>query len=208
MKKRHIAACLAVLTSLALIPGCSSGRETKDSEVTEKQEMSDTTEPDETPADEDGVQDNVPDDPQNGDASETETEEQDDGQNTETDRRSVTVYSVDDLSGVVVGKAAEIRDEFDIWNALKDSGILTEECELLSIKLNDDQTMDLDFNRATAERINSMGTTGETEIIGCIVNTYLEAYDCTGIRLLEDGEDFVSSHGAVFDQYPGRIEFK
>ena len=164
MKKRHIAACLAVLTSLALIPGCSSGRETKDPEVTEKQETTDTTEPDETPTDEDGVQDDVPDDSQNGDASATETEEQDDGQSTEADQRSVTVYYVDDLSGVVVGKAAEIRDEFDIWNALKDSGILTEECELLSIKLNDDQTMDLDFNRATAERINSMGTTGETEI--------------------------------------------
>lgn len=132
---------------------------------------------------------------------ETDTEEKQTLQN-------VTVYYVDDLSGNVVGETMEIRNEFDIWSALKEKGILTEECVLNSIRLNHDKTMELDFNQATADRINSMGTTGETEIIGCIVNTYLEAYDCEGIRLLVEGEDFVSSHGAEFNKYQGKIEFK
>lgn len=131
-----------------------------------------------------------------------------DSENIDKSKRIVTVYYVDVSSGAVVGKSAEIYDEFDIWNALKENHILTDDCQLLGINLNKDQTMDLNFNHATAERINSMGTTGETQIIGCIVNTYLEAYNCNGIRLLEEGQSFISSHGAEFGKYSGRIEFE
>lgn len=205
MKKRYLIISAALIASCGLlIPGCGKNdaiaeepaqqTETADDEKnTETEEEPSVSEIDseEKTEDREGV----------NSESQTPVEE-------ESSSRSVTVYYVDDLSGVVVGKAAEITDEYDIWNALKENGILTDECELNSIRINDDQTMDLDFNHATADRINSMGTTGETEIIGCIVNTYLDAYDCSGIRLLEEGKDFVSSHGAVFDKYPGRIEFK
>ena len=205
MKKRYLIISAALIASCGLlIPGCGKNdaiaeepaqqTETADDEKnTETEEEPSVSEIDSEEKTED--REGVNSEPQ------TPVEE-------ETSSRSVTVYYVDDLSGVVVGKAAEITDEYDIWNALKENGILTDECELNSIRINDDQTMDLDFNHATADRINSMGTTGETEIIGCIVNTYLDAYDCSGIRLLEEGKDFVSSHGAVFDKYPGRIEFK
>ena len=199
MKKKYIAAGLAVLMGLTVISGCSSDKDTKDSVNIEEQETTNTDEPDKiTVAEDTQTENDVP-------VSEAADKEE---QDADAGLRSVTVYYVDDLSGVVVGKTAEIRDEFGIWDVLKDRGILTDDCELLSINLNGDGTMDLDFDHATAERINSMGTTGETEIIGCIVNTYLEAYDCTGIRLLEEGEDFVSSHGAEFGGYTGRIEFK
>ena len=205
MKKRYLIISAALIASCGLlIPGCGKNdaiaeepaqqTETADDEKnTETEEEPSVSEIDSEEKTED--REGVNSEPQ------TPVEE-------ESSSRSVTVYYVDDLSGVVVGKAAEITDEYDIWNALKENGILTDECELNSIRINDDQTMDLDFNHATADRINSMGTTGETEIIGCIVNTYLDAYDCSGIRLLEEGKDFVSSHGAVFDKYPGRIEFK
>lgn len=205
MKKRYLIISAALIATCGLlIPGCGKNdaiaeepaqqTETADDEKnTETEEEPSVSEIDSEERTED--REGVNSEPQ------TPVEE-------ETSSRSVTVYYVDDLSGVVVGKAAEITDEYDIWNALKENGILTDECELNSIRINDDQTMDLDFNHATADRINSMGTTGETEIIGCIVNTYLDAYDCSGIRLLEEGKDFVSSHGAVFDKYPGRIEFK
>lgn len=199
MNKKCIVAGLAVLMGLSVISGCSSDNDTKDPVNIEEQEITNTDEPDKiTIAEDTQTENDVP----ASEAADKEEQDADDG------LRSVTVYYVDDLSGVVVGKTAEIRDEFGIWDVLKDRGILTDDCELLSIKLNSDETMDLDFNHATAERINSMGTTGETEIIGCIVNTYLEAYDCTGIRLLEEGKEFISSHGAEFGGYTGRIEFK
>lgn len=137
------------------------------------------------------------------------TTEVDETQNQEELLRSVTIYYVDDLSAVVVGQKTEIRDEYDIWAALINYGILTDECHLLSLNVNEtEQTLDLDFDMETANRINSMGTTGETEIVGCIVNTYLEAYDCIGIKLTVEGQDFVTSHGAEFDDYPGRIDFE
>lgn len=137
------------------------------------------------------------------------SEENEEIETPEQSTRSVTIYYVDDLSAVVMGKKTDVTDEYDIWNALKEYGILTEDCELQKMDLNEaDRTMTLDFNEATANRINSMGTTGETEITGCIINTYLEAYDCTGIRLTVDGQGFVSSHGADFGKYSQRIVFE
>lgn len=136
-------------------------------------------------------------------------EENEETETPEQSTRSVTIYYVDDLSAVVMGKKTDVTDEYDIWNALKSYGILTEDCELQKMDLNEaDRTMTLDFNEATANRINSMGTTGETEIAGCIINTYLEAYDCTGIRLTVDGQGFVSSHGVDFGKYSQRIVFE
>lgn len=205
MKKRYLIFSAALIASCGLlIPGCG-----KNDAIAEEPVQQTETADDEkiTETEEELSVSEIDSEEKTEDREETTSEPQAPVEE-EISSRSVTVYYVDDLSGVVVGKAAEITDEYDIWNALKENGILTDECELNSIRINDDQTMDLDFNHATAERINSMGTTGETEIIGCIVNTYLEAYDCVGIRLLEEGSDFVSAHGAEFKEYPGRIEFK
>ena len=197
MKKCYIVICLLVSMCVLFISGCENG-EMSDSIITETQKV---------PVQQENIlSENETDHDGNGE-SEIETVEEG-GIETTNSLRNVTVYYVDELSAAVVGKSVDVVSEFDIWNALVDSGTLTEECKLISIKLNNDKTMDLNFNHATAERINSMGSTGETEIIGCIVNTYLEAYGCTGIRLLEEGNDFVSSHGAEFSEYPGRIEFK
>ncbi len=197
MKKCYIVICLLVSMCVLFISGCENG-EMSDSIITETQKV---------PVQQENIlSENETDHDGNGE-SESETVEEG-GIEATNSLRNVTIYYVDELSAAVVGKSVDVVSEFDIWNVLVDSGTLTEECKLISIKLNDDKTMDLNFNHATAERINSMGSTGETEIIGCIVNTYLEAYGCTGIRLLEEGNDFVSSHGAEFSEYPGRIEFK
>lgn len=124
------------------------------------------------------------------------------------EQREIMVYYVDDQTAEVTGRIVEITNESDIWSALQESGILTEECELLSFAVNEDEKkIDLDFNGATGERIRSMGTTGETQIIGCIVNTYLEAYGCDGIRLTEEGQVLQTSHGADYDGYSGKITF-
>ena len=115
---------------------------------------------------------------------------------------------MDEASAEVIGEGYKISDEYDIWEILQKKGILTDECRLLSLKVNEsEKKIDLDFNTGTGDRIRSMGTTGETEIIGCIVNTYLEAYDCNKIKLTENGESFETSHGADFTNYTGRISF-
>lgn len=122
--------------------------------------------------------------------------------------RTITLYYVDDQTAEVTGQSIEIQDEYDIWAALKENGLLTEDCELLSLSVSEEEkTIDLDFNSATGDRIRSMGTTGETQIVGCIINTYLEAYGCDGIRLTEEGQALQTSHGANFDGYSGKMTF-
>ena len=104
--------------------------------------------------------------------------------------REARVYYVDDITGEIMGK------------------ILTEGCQLLSFKVNEEtHLIDLDFNAATGEYIRSMGTTGEIQIIGCIINTYLETYDCDGIKLTEEGKVLQTSHGANYDGYSGIMSF-
>lgn len=123
--------------------------------------------------------------------------------------RMVTVYFVDGASAEMAGENFMVQDEYDIWNALQEKGVLNEDCKLLSLLVDEqNKKLDLDFNRATGERIRSMGTTGEMEIIGCLINTYLDAYDYDKIRLTEDGDSFETSHGAVFDGYEERMDFK
>ena len=164
--------------------------------------------------------DNVKTEEQNNDKDETQDEELNEGDQEDSDNiseepvendpqtRNVTVYYVDDKTAEVTGKSVEIQDEYDIWNALKESGLLAEDCELLSLNVKEaEKKLDLDFNSATGDRIRSMGTTGETQIIGCIINTYLEAYSCDGIRLTQEGQAFVTSHGANFDGYSGKMTF-
>lgn len=106
------------------------------------------------------------------------------------------------------GKTITVKTEYDIWKALQGNGILTEGCQLLSFKVNEEtHLIDLDFNAATGEYIRSMGTTGEIQIIGCIINTYLETYDCDGIKLTEEGKVLQTSHGANYDGYSGIMSF-
>ena len=121
-------------------------------------------------------------------------------------KKQVTIYFIDDASAEVIGDGFEVEDEYDIWDVLQKQKVLTENCKLLSIKVNrEKKQMNLDFNEATGEYIRTMGTAGETAVIGCIVNTYLEAYDCVEIKITERGEVFQSAHGADFEGYIGRI---
>lgn len=183
--------CLSVF----LATGCGS-REEKQTEETETEQT----------------------DTQNGGTSSNENESKQENDDSGTvgeepladssQARTVTVYYVDDQTGEVTGKSVEIQSEYDIWAVFKESGLLTEDCELLSLNVNEtEKKMELDFNSATGDRIRSMGTTGETQIVGCIINTYLDAYGCDGIRLTEEGAALQTSHGADFDGYSGRMTF-
>ena len=143
----------------------------------------------------------------NEDEADNEATEPSEDSGRETDARDVEIYYIDDATGEMVTETAEIKDEDDIWSQLQKKGVLTEECRMLSFDLNEEErTIDLDFNSALGDRVRSFGTTGETEIIGCLINTYLDAYECEGIRLTEEGQVFETGHGAEFDGYTGKIE--
>ncbi len=191
------------LLVLMFAAGCGSKESSPPAEQTQngQTDTSDVTEESEGSEDTDSqkdIQSEEPEEPSDPDtADDAETEEE----------WTAKVYYIDDATGEMTSKDVAVEDEDDIWAQLQESGILTEECELLSFDVDTDgKKIDLDFNGAVGDRIRSMGTTGETEIIGCIVNTYLDSYGCDGIRLTEEGQPLETAQGADLDGYTGRIE--
>lgn len=206
MKKKILLTCCMFVVGLSVF--CISGCGKKQEGLSEAENTEEITVTDEKTTD-----DMEKDDLETVKQTEPETHEEiSEDENIASDNeviRNVTIYYLDDMTAVVVGKSVGICDELDIWQALIDEGILTDECSLLKLEVNEAEgKIDLDFNTATANRINSMGTTGQTEILGCMINTYLEAYGCDKIRLTEEGEGFVTSHGASFNEYVGKFTFE
>lgn len=204
MKKFGRVLCFAMLVCLVsfLSFGCSKKEEKTGSETETTKTGQEKTE------DESSSEEKTENDTSEEASSEEKTEKNTSSTQSDTQSRKVTVYFVDEASAEVIGEGYKISDEYDIWEILQKKGILTDECRLLSLKVNEsEKKIDLDFNTGTGDRIRSIGTTGETEIVGCIVNTYLEAYDCNKIKLTENGQSFETSHGADFTNYTGRISF-
>lgn len=135
--------------------------------------------------------------------------ETDDAANVQEEERekTIVVYYIDNETGEVAEKSLIVKNEMDIWVGLQETNILNEDCRLNSFIYNpEEKTVDLDFNQATGDRIRSMGTTGETEILGCLINTYLGAYNCEKIKITEEGKTFETAHGADYSSYVGRMD--
>ena len=58
--------------------------------------------------------------------------------------------------------------------------------------------LNIDFNSAFADIINSVGTSGERMIIGSVVNTFLNAFQTESVFLTVEGEILESGH-VIYD---------
>lgn len=205
MKKLRVAGVL--LLAAVLMSGCAGSDDGSTSEqnedastltVTDDTDSLNADEEDEESLDDSEEKDEQDTDEVNDESTEIQIDEE----------REVSVYYIDETTAEPTSETVLITDQNDIWAALQDKGVLTDDCELLGFDVNEEEnTVSINFNSALGDRIRSFGTTGETEIIGCLVNTYLDAYDCDGAKLLEEGETFETSSGADFDGITGRIEF-
>ena len=91
-------------------------------------------------------------------------------------------------------------DEVDadlILEMLIENRMLNEGIELNSVELVDSQ-LNLDFNQAFLDQLLTYGTAGERMMIGCVVNTYLSAYDAETVYITVNGEIMESGH-VVYD---------
>lgn len=205
MKRLWIAGIL--LTAVLLTAGCGNRDGGSAQGQNEEDNTSAVTE-DADPVEDDQEETQPREDSEQTDENDTGEAGDENAETQSEEQREVSIYYIDDATAELTSETVMITDENDIWAALQDKGILTEECELLGFDLNEEEkTISINFNSALGDRIRSFGTTGETEIIGCLVNTYLDAYDCDGARLLEEGKALETSSGANFDGYTGRIEF-
>ena len=63
----------------------------------------------------------------------------------------------------------------------------------------------IDFNQSFADVVRSMGTSGETMIVGSVVNTFLNAFQAEIVFLTVNGEILESGH-AIYDFELGFFE--
>lgn len=88
-------------------------------------------------------------------------------------------------------------DHVSVLQELQSRGALPESVVINSFSSEGTQ-LNIDFNRAFADLICSMGTAGELMITGSVVNTYLSAFQAESVFFTVDGEILESGH-VVYD---------
>ena len=95
-------------------------------------------------------------------------------------------------------------DPLLITALLIEHSILHSDVTLISAELVDTQ-LTLDFNQAFADQLKTYGTSGERMMIGCVVNTFLRAYDAQTVYITIDGGILESGH-VIYDFPIGFME--
>ena len=84
-----------------------------------------------------------------------------------------------------------------VLSALIDDGVVPSTVSVLTLNQKDQQ-LQIDFNDAFLQHLCSMGTAGETILVGSVVNTFLSAYDAQSVIITVNGEIPESGH-VVYD---------
>lgn len=82
---------------------------------------------------------------------------------------------------------------------IADNGVETTDGETVSYTAGDTLHIDLDLSAAFGEALSSAGTSGETMILGSVVNTMLTAYNADTITITCDGAVLETGHN-VYDE--------
>lgn len=107
-----------------------------------------------------------------------------------------TIYKPNEnLDGFTTEKVT--GEKLSVLEALINAGILHENVQVNSVAL-EGTALSVDLNNAFAQQIYSMGTTGEYMLMGCLVNTFLSAYNAETLTLTVDGEILESGH-VIYD---------
>ena len=111
----------------------------------------------------------------------------------------LTVYYGDDNAEFFLSKEVFVSEinETTIVEQLIAAGVLKEGTAVNELRLDGTQ-LTLDFNRAFADLVCSMGTSGEHIIVGSTVNTFLQAYGADALVFTVDGQILESGH-VIYD---------
>ncbi len=135
---------------------------------------------------------------------ENEVEKEPEEENTK--KVMVNIYKInpDNEERIVEVKECEELNEKVLWKFLKEVKVVPKESFVLSLEINGSR-LELDVDNAFGEWLRSLGTTGEQEIISCVVNTYLDAYKAEQIKITEVGQVLCSGH-AEYAEYLKKFE--
>ena len=85
----------------------------------------------------------------------------------------------------------------NILNELKNQKVLPDAVSINSFAI-DNGVITIDFNKAFADIVCSMGTSGELMIVGSVVNTFLDAFQSKSVFFTVDGQILESGH-TIYD---------
>ena len=117
---------------------------------------------------------------------------------------SFFIYTPDDAFEGFVSTQMTLHalDPELIVAALIEKGVLARDVAV-NDAIVDGAKLQLDMNEAFLMQMYTMGTSGERMLIGCLVNTFLSAYNCEYVMLTVNG-DIINSDHVVYDEplYP------
>ncbi len=181
--KKSIVMLLLTITALSL-SACASGKETDGKENVKQEAV------DENAKDKEELNEHV-----NEEEKKDDIDNEEDNVTEDTKKISVNVYKFnpDDETFVVETKECDELSEQNIWSLLKETTSVPVDSNVKSLKVNGDK-LELDVDSVYGEKLRSYGISGEDALMGCVVNTYLDAYKCSSIKITEEGQTLCSGH--------------
>lgn len=181
--KKSIVMLLLTITALSL-SACASGKETDGKENVKQEAV------DENAKDKEELNEHV-----NEEEKKDDIDNEEDNVIEDTKKISVNVYKFnpDDEIFVVETKECDELSEQNIWSLLKETTSVPVDSNVKSLKVNGDK-LELDVDSVYGEKLRSYGISGEDALMGCVVNTYLDAYKCSSIKITEEGQTLCSGH--------------
>ena len=92
----------------------------------------------------------------------------------------------------------------EIWSQLIEKGVIPMDVTILSCKETEQEgkkALELDLSEKFSTYLNGQGSSGEYLTVGCICNTFLDAFDGESIRITVDGKKLETGHA----EYPGYL---
>ena len=112
------------------------------------------------------------------------------------EQQTLTVYYADE-NAEIQSKQVEV-DEITpetVWKEIAAANPVLEKVSVISCDIREDEkVIDLNVSAELGDYLRSTGTTGETITITAIVNTYLDAFGCDQIKILDNGGVLASNH--------------
>lgn len=136
--------------------------------------------------------------------TEPEGEQDPDPEPEQVEKVQVKIYHIDDQTEEYTFDTVELNEIEPqlIWKELQKVGILSETSVLNSFALNKENSemAEMDIGSTTGDYIRTKGTTGEEQVLNCLISTYADAYKCNRIKITENGNVLETGH-TILDGY-------
>lgn len=119
-------------------------------------------------------------------------------------QKDITVYFAnEDASGFETEEMElEQVSAENVWGLLVIKGVVPADTQVLNCKeqmVEGKKALQLDVSEKFSTYLNGQGSSGEYLTVGCICNTFLDAFDGETIRITVDGKKLETEHA----EYPG-----